>query len=125
MTLLFWCFFLIHFFFQFRDAIDPHYIVVQFPGQQHGIPQVPANYRDWLDAANHHIGGAAPAGGGAFTVNGSVANVQPLRLCDSTLINLNFLIANTRPNADFVAGELRVHGLHAWIMSTVDPALYR
>lgn len=99
--------------------------MVQFPAG--GIP---AGYRRMLDILNERIGGTAPPPLAAgvppfYVVDGTADNVQPLTLVDPTLINLNFLQVNTRENADFIAGELTVQGLHSWVVSASSPATFR
>ena len=96
--------------------------MVQFP-----CDGAPTQYREWLDFANHRIGGSDPTGllAGTFVVDGSNENLQPLSLLDPTLHNLNLLMVNTEENANYVAGQLSGRGLRAWVVTAQEPALFR
>ncbi len=101
--------------------VDPPYIVVQKPRAM-----TTAALRGAYDAANRLIGGGVPAVAAPFRVAPmAVGNTQPLQIVDAAGINITFLVANTKENADFAAGVLATFAVHCWVMDSKAAAIYR
>lgn len=105
--------------------LDPDLIIVQFPAGGE-----PSSYRNWLDIANSQLpDGSAPAATSEpFTVRGvGAGNTEPVRILDPTLVSVNVLVVNSRPNADYVAGQLRILSdftLRTCVLSAPEPLMY-